>query len=248
MLTNSSETDWFISWFDTKYYQLLYRDRDNREAEDFLNNLLHVLKPPTNSAILDLACGRGRHAVFLNSQGYDVTGIDASVNSIAMASEAQNDGLHFAVHDMRVPFAKEKFDYVFNLFTSFGYFADRGDDRRVLDAVFEALKPNGVFVFDFFNASKVAQNLVASEVKVVDGLTFTISREIMDDFVIKTIRFHDQGRAFEFQERVRLITKQQMISSLLETGFDILAEYGDYKFSPFTAETADRLIIIAKKR
>jgi len=247
MLTTNSRLEWFISWFDTRYYQMLYRDRDHHEAERFLQRLLLTLAPAAGSKMLDLACGVGRHSIFLNKQGFHVTGVDASVNSIAKAAAFSNESLHFAVHDMREPYADQSYDFVFNLFTSFGYFEDPSDDLRVLQAVYKALKPRGRFVFDFFNAEKVRTTLVSSETKVVDDIVFSIEREISGGFVIKTIRFVDAGKSFVFQEKVRLLSAEDIQSYFAQAGFKVANAYGNYAMQPFAAESSDRLIFIAEK-
>ena len=72
---------WFQSWFDTPYYHILYKHRDFKEAEDFIKNLVSYLNIDTDDSILDLACGKGRHSIFLNTLGYNVTGLDLSKNN-----------------------------------------------------------------------------------------------------------------------------------------------------------------------
>jgi len=57
--------EWFKSWFDSDYYHILYAHRDEKEAEVFLSNLIQKLKIKQGSSILDLGCGRGRHARLL---------------------------------------------------------------------------------------------------------------------------------------------------------------------------------------
>ena len=111
--------NWFESWFDTEYYHILYKERNDEEAQLLMDNLTHYLNLPEDAKILDLACGKGRHAIYLNSLGFDVTGADLSENSIKEASEFANEKLHFKVHDMRET-CNEKYDAIFNLFTSFG--------------------------------------------------------------------------------------------------------------------------------
>ena len=64
--------DWFESWFNTPYYHILYKDRDFVEAENFIDKLLAEIKLPQHSTIIDLACGHGRHSVYLNQKGYNV--------------------------------------------------------------------------------------------------------------------------------------------------------------------------------
>src|SRR5690625_4484093 len=125
---------WFTSWFNTPYYHILYKERNHREAALFMNNLTEYLELAPGSEILDLACGRGRHSKFLYRKGFDVTGVDISEQSIAHAKTYERSRLHFEVHDMRLPYHK-KYDAVFNMFTSFGYFPDERDNYRTIQTI-----------------------------------------------------------------------------------------------------------------
>ena len=60
---------WFKEWFNTPYYHILYKDRDFVEAENFIRNLTQDLQLSKDSKIIDLACGKGRHSVFLQQPG-----------------------------------------------------------------------------------------------------------------------------------------------------------------------------------
>ena len=62
--------EWFSNWFNSTYYHLLYKSRDFVEAENFINNLIDKYKFPKHNLFLDLACGKGRHSIFLNKKGY----------------------------------------------------------------------------------------------------------------------------------------------------------------------------------
>ena len=93
-----------------------------------------------------MPCGKGRHSVFLNSLGFKVIGADLSENSIQHAKNFENENLKFIVQDMREPLHK-KYDAVFNLFTSFGYFKEDKDDILVLQNIKNCLKEDGFFVF-----------------------------------------------------------------------------------------------------
>ena len=165
--------NWFASWFDTPYYHILYKDRDYEEAQLFMDNITQYLNLPEDAKILDLACGKGRHSIYLNKLGYNVTGADLSENSIAEASKYSNEKLHFTVHDMREPF-DEKFDAIFNLFTSFGYFESDDDNLITLKAIHESLSEFCFAVIDFMNVYKVINDLVPHEVKTVEGIDFHI--------------------------------------------------------------------------
>lgn len=239
--------DWFSSWFDTKYYHILYKNRDYNEAETFIYNLVNELKIEKNSKILDLACGKGRHSIYLNKLGYQVDGCDLSKESITYAQQFENDKLHFFVHDMREPLANKSYNYVFNLFTSIGYFEDLESNVKMLKSIESYTSPNGILVIDFMNASKVINNLVKKEIKKVDEITFNITREVIDGFIIKTIRFEDEGQSFEFKEKVQAIKFSDFENYLAKTNFKIINVCGNYNLDNFDVDNSDRLIIFAKK-
>ena len=240
--------EWFKTWFDTSYYHILYQNRDFEEAERFITNLLDYLKLPGSANCLDLACGKGRHAVYLNKKGLKVTGLDLSENSISEAKPFENETLAFDVHDMRTVYKENTYDVVFNLFTSFGYFDNYEDNLKMLNSVNAMLVPKGLVVIDFMNADFVLNNLVGEELMVLDDIEFHITREYDGSNIYKNINFTDQGEDFSFQEKVQAIKKEEFEMLLEKTGFEVLDVFGDFSLNPFSKETSDRLIIIAKKK
>lgn len=236
---------WYASWFDTPYYHILYKERNYREAQIFMDNLTHYLNLPEKAKVLDLACGKGRHAIYLNQLGYDVIGADLSENSIAEANKNANETLHFVVHDKRIPF-EEKFDAIFNLFTSFGYFENEEDNLQTLIAIKESLSDYGFAVIDFMNVHTVLENLIPEETKEVDGITFQIKRYLADSFIIKEIDFVDQGREYHFEEKVKAYTLDDFKRMMEQAGIYLLDTFGDYKLKKFHKSTSERLIMIFK--
>lgn len=238
-------TDWFTSWFNTPYYHTLYKNRNSNDAQFFMRNITEFLQLPKTSHIVDLPCGKGRHSVYLNSLGYQVTGGDLSENSINFAKQFENETLNFEVWDMRKPYEKT-YDAIFNLFTSFGYFTDDADDILVLQNMKNGLKKDGVLVLDFLNVEKVKENLVPSEVKVVDEITFNIRREIVDGFILKHISFSADGKSHSFTERVKFLDSVKMRSYFKQVGLTITTIFGDYSLNSFDKKSSDRLILVAK--
>jgi 2-polyprenyl-3-methyl-5-hydroxy-6-metoxy-1,4-benzoquinol methylase len=145
-----SNKDWFVSWFDTPYYHKLYKHRDDVEAQKFMDKLVAYLNVAEGASILDLACGKGRHSIYLNGLGYHVTGLDLSEQSIEYAKQFENEHLQFKVHDMRKNMS-ENYDIVFNLFTSFGYFETVDEDVEVLTNIKNAVNEYGIAVIDYLN-------------------------------------------------------------------------------------------------
>lgn len=240
--------NWFESWFDSEYYHILYQNRNDEEARRFLTRLTGILNIPPDSRILDLACGKGRHARYLNEIGFDVTGMDLSSNSISYASQFSNAKLRFEVGDMRHPLANARFQYVFNLFTSFGYFNSLDDNLLVMKAAHDMLEPNGILVIDFLNRIKVEQELVRQEVKHIHGIEFHITRSIEDGCVIKTIRFEHLNKQHTYSEKVQLLGLNEFSTLFQQSGFGLENVFGDYNLGTFAPSKSDRLILVARRK
>ncbi len=247
VLDKGDKTDWFQTWFDSPYYHLLYKNRDHNEAEFFLDSLLNYLKPEPGSTILDVACGKGRHSIYLNKKGYDVTGFDLSSESIQFDQKFENDTLHFYLHDMREVFRSNYFDVVLNLFSSFGYFEKEHDNVRCLIANAIALKPNGVFVFDYFNAKKIVSGGNCVFDKMVGGINFHIEKYIEGHYIKKKISFNDRDSNFNFEEQLTLSDKSEFERFFKMAGLEITNFFGNYKLEPFDERSSERLIIFARK-
>ncbi|WP_276359847.1 class I SAM-dependent methyltransferase [Daejeonella sp. H1SJ63] len=238
---------WFQNWFSSPYYHILYHQRNDDEAEYFIDNLCAYLKPGINSKLLDIACGRGRHSVYLNKKGYDVTGIDLSISNIRFAQQFERESLHFYVHDMRFRFYINYFDFAFNLFTSFGHFDTERDHISALKTINRSLKKDGILVLDYFNTEKISRNLSAQEVKNIDGIDFYISKKVSDGKIIKNISFEHKNKDYAFKEEVRALVYSDFEKMFRRSGFTILHHFGDFALNPFDENRSDRLIFICRK-
>lgn len=236
---------WYTSWFDTPFYHILYKDRDHAEAQAFMDSLTQYLNIPEHGKILDLACGKGRHSMYLNALGYDVTGVDLSENSIAYAKQFENETLHFHVHDMCRPL-NQKFDAVFNLFTSFGYFENDENNLQTIMAIRDELNDFGFGVIDFMNSDYVIENLVPEDDRVIQNIAFHQKRYARDGYIFKDIQFSYKNEHYSFQERVKAFTLQDFESMFEQAGVYLLDVFGDYKLRKFDKNTSERLVMIFK--
>ncbi len=241
-----SKKEWFGEWFGSPYYFKLYKDRDTEEASFFLDNLLTALKPDDDCRIMDLACGKGRHALYLNDKGYDVTGLDLQEENITYASQFANEHLRFYQHDMREVFRQEAFDLVLNLFTSFGYFDSRGEHQQTVTAVAQSLRPGGRFVLDFLNPYRVIHDLIPEETKIVDGIEFHIKRSFDGEFILKDINFEDEGTSYSYREKVQAIRRVEFIEYFEHAGMKPIRVFGDYHLKPYQPEQSERLIFVTQ--
>ncbi len=239
--------EWFVEWFDSPYYHMLYKSHDEYEAKKALDNLLHALNLHPGARILDLACGKGRHSRYLAEKGFDVTGLDISTSSISFARQYEHARLAFYQHDMRFPFRANYFDAVMNMFTSFGYFKTDRDHLLTLKNVWKNLRPGGLFLLDFFNSEWVRRNLVRSEIKTIDNIEFHLKRTIRGGHVYKHVEFVLGGRGLDFHERVRLFTLADFQQLIKDSGLELVRTYGGYDLSEFEPLRSKRLIMIARK-
>ncbi len=238
-----NKTDWFINWFDTPYYHLLYDHRDENEAKFFMKNLVSFLNLKKGDRILDLPCGKGRHALFLNSQGFNVVGADLSKNSILAAKKFENDTLKFTTHDMRDPL-QGKYHAIFNLFTSFGYFEDEASNMIVLKNFKNAILDHGSIVIDFLNITKVINGLVSKQEIIKNGIAFQIHKYIEKDFLIKDISFEADHKSHHFSEKLQCLSLSKIEEFAKKSDLKVIHTFGNYKFDAFDENKSDRLILI----
>jgi len=238
---------WYQNWFNSPYYHILYHQRNDEEAEFFIDNLCTFLKPSVSSSILDIASGRGRHAIYLNKKGYDVTGIDLSYSNIKYAKQFETEKLHFYEHDMRHLLYINYFDIALNLFTSFGYFEVERDNVNALRTFRKSLKPDGRLVLDYFNTEKILLNLTRQETKTIDNIDFSINKKVEHAKIIKSISFEHRNKSYNFREEVKAFSFSDFERLFRLSGFEIENYFGDYSLNTFHPSESDRLIFICKK-
>jgi len=237
---------WYADWFDTPYYHILYKNRDYSEAGKFIKNLVDYLQLHQNTEVLDVACGRGRHSVYLNKLGFSVTGIDLSRNNIKFAKQFENDRLKFKVHDMCQPMPKT-FDAVFNLFTSFGYFDTFKENQKAIQAMKTDMKQGGLGVIDFMNCQLEIKNLKPHDDIEVDGILFKIEKWHDANYIYKKINFADDTGEHTFIERVKILTLDDFKRFFNAAELQLKKVFGDYDLTDFQQATSKRLILLFKR-
>jgi SAM-dependent methyltransferase len=242
-----NKAEWYVDWFNSPYYHLLYNHRNEDEASAFIDRLCVELDLKPHSKLWDIACGKGRHAIALNNKGFDVVGTDLSKNSIRDASKFNNSNLDFFVHDMRDPFRINYFDAALNVFTSIGYFKNFKDNFLVFKSVCKALRPGGVFVIDFFNSEKIERSLHADYIEKRGAVHFHIQKKIVNNAIQKRIEFNFEGREYYFEESVSLLKKEDFESFAADAGLTLDRCFGNYQFDTFDKKQSERLILIFKK-
>ena len=233
-----------MDWFDSDYYHVLYKHRDYNEARNFIDNIVEYLDLKKGSKILDLACGIGRHSIYLDKIGFKVVGTDKSPNNIKKAKASKNQSLSFLQMEM-IDDTNHKYDVIFNLFTSFGY-VNHDYNLKTIKNIERQLKDNGTVIVDFMNTLFVKKNLVIEETKVIDDLSFKIKRKSDGKHIYKEIKFHDKKNYF-FQEKVMDLSLKDFEKYLIKYNLKIIKTFGDYNLNEFDIENSERLIMVIKK-
>ncbi len=250
------ETSWYKDWFSSPFYHKLYFERDDKEAEAFIKKLIEYLQPAPGCRMLDVACGRGRHSKILASMGYAVTGIDISLSSITYAKQfvrtdsfREKDNLDFFVHDMRLPFWGNYFNYAFNFFTSFGYFKTRREHDDAIRTIAKSLRPGGIFVIDYLNVHYAEDHLRHDESKQVGNTTYRVHRWDDETHFYKKVIVTDEAlqEPLEYTEKVAKFSLGDFTDMLAYQGMQVQQVFGDYQFSSYDVRKTPRLIVIAKK-
>jgi D-alanine-D-alanine ligase len=156
--------DWWRRIFNSMY---LKTDADVVEDKKITCNEVElftsILNTSKDSAILDLACGQGRHSIEMAKRGFiNITGLDRSHYLIRKAkSVMQQEGLKIGFKEgdaRKLPFNADTFDVVMILGNSFGYFESNEDDIMILKEVFRVLKPGGTFLIDVADGSYLREH------------------------------------------------------------------------------------------
>ena len=241
--------EWFRIWFSSPYYDLLYKQRNEQEATFCINKFVEFLNIPVGSRILDVACGKGRHSRALAAKGFDVTGIDLSAPSIIEAKKFETENLHFYVHDMRLPFWINYFDYAFNFFTSFGYFRTMREHDDAIRTMAQSMRMNGILMIDYLNVHYAEEHLVPREEKRSNGVLFNIDRWFDEKHFYKRIHVEEAEKKFSetYTEQVEKFSLGDFTDMLSYEGLVIENIFGDYELNKYHVRNSPRMIMMARK-
>jgi SAM-dependent methyltransferase len=247
----AGEAPWYAQWFDRSEYETVYAARDDAEAALTIGRIVETTSLPKGSDVLDVACGRGRHARAFARLGYRVTGIDLSPRAIETArriTRQEQLDVDFQEGDMRASPCAHCFDMVVNLFTSFGYFDRDEDNLKSVRAMARAIKKNGWLVQDFMNVDQVVADLVPVDERREGALRVVQRRWVEGPRLVKEITLKQAGSPDQvFTESVRLFRLKDFEEMYRAAGLTIQQVRGDFQGAEFTPDSP-RLIMYARPK
>jgi SAM-dependent methyltransferase len=246
-------TPWYVDSFDRDYLAR-YAHRDDQEAASDVASIEQLLGLSPQDQVLDLACGAGRHLLALHRAGFSaLTGLDLSQPLLDVARRRLDEAGAHAVElirsDMRRIPLRAAFDTILSLFTSFGYFATDAENERVLQAVWDALRPGGMLLIDTLNAPATRASLIRAEEFCDDRGDVCISRNYDPDLrrVDKVTHIRRPGLApRRIEESVRVYDGDELSGALHRHGFGHVACYGSLDGAPY-GPASPRLVAVGRK-
>jgi SAM-dependent methyltransferase len=164
------------------YYDLLYQDKNYSGEVDFIHRLISDNSYDAKS-ILELGCGTASHAILLAEKGYQIYGIDFSLDMLQLANSRVaslpaeiSSRLRFTQGDVRNVRVNEKFDVVTSLFHVVSYQTTNSDLIDTFTTVREHLKPAGIFIFDVWYGPAVLSDHPVVRVKRLQNEKVEITR------------------------------------------------------------------------
>lgn len=168
----------------SRYYDLLYRDKDYAGESKYVTELIRRFKPQATD-LLELGSGTGGHAEFLAREGFSVTGIDLSDSMLARAQQRREslpvdvaERIGFEKGDVRAWRASggRQFDVVVSLFHVFSYQTGNRDLGAAFETAAVHLKPGGLLIFDYWFGPSVLRQWPEVRVKRLEDEHIAMTR------------------------------------------------------------------------
>lgn len=227
---------------------LLLHEQDSKQKKAFIQALMDRLNPPPASKLLHAGCGTGLYTTEMARAQMDVTGVDFSAEAISKAEELEAENMHFYLHDVRLPFWMNYFDYIFSLFTSFGYYRSFREHDNAIRVLAQSLKIGGTVVVDYLNVHYDEDNLVAEQTHQVKGVTYTITNTQDEERFTRKLDIMDGDCVEEsFIQTYYKFSIGDFTDMFAYQGLQIQEVYGNYNFELFDIYKSPRLIFLAKK-
>jgi SAM-dependent methyltransferase len=251
-MTPRRRREWFDDdefWQDV--YPFLFPEARFAGAPSEVDKLLAIASPP-GSAVLDLGCGPGRMAVPFAARGCKVTAVDRTkyfLDKARARARAAGVVLELAQTDMRDFVRPDAFDLAVSLYTTFGYFDDKAEDRRVLDNLYASLRPGGVCVMEMMGKEVLARVFCPTlSERLANGSVLMRQHEIFDDWtrIRNTWIVIRKGRAKNYTFHHTVYSGEELRQLLDRTGFVDVTLYGTLDAEPYDT-AATRLVAVARK-
>lgn len=234
------------------FYDLFYSGKDYRSEAEFVSARLSATLAE-GRRLLELGCGTGRHSVELVDLGWRVSALDLSSAMLQHASERARDAqmqdrLTFAVGDIRFLSETNQYDAAVSLFNVVGYLPTDDDLRKAMSGVKQALRPGGVFLFDFWFADAVLVSPPVVRSNTWDTPRIEVTRQSqptpdpanriihIDYSITARDKASDAKQVFRERHSVRYFSIGEVQDLLEQCGFELLNISGGLSERPVSTD------------
>lgn len=236
---------WPDDFFGPHFISIFERLGKFANTEQDVKQIISLINQPLGARILDVPCGFGRFSGYLSQAEFDVTGIDTS-NYLLNYAKKYNPGPQYVLSDMRNPPSKY-FDVVLNLWTSFGYFDDRNEDKAALTAWYQALKPGGVIVMEISDLER-AQVENPGDVESVTYKRREVNEVIEEAWISWPTRLAYTSYSLgehTIRGKTYIYSRNELVELFQDIGFETIETFGG--FDKRVKKPEDRLVLFARK-
>lgn len=247
-----SEKEWFKEYFDSSYSQLILDSITDEFTKIQISLLETLLDLKSSDKILDLFCGKGRHAIALSRKHYQITAIDLIpeyIQFIQKIAEAENLKIQSFIQDARNINFIDEFDKAYLMFTSFGYFTDL-ENLQLLKLIRLSIKKFGLLLIDIENRDYILKHFIHEKWREKE-FGYLLERH---KFFPQTSRQHtkrllvmnDKTTKESFRD-LRLYSAHEIINLAESAQFEMKQIVGDYDSRPFQVNSP-RIICVFKAK
>jgi ubiquinone/menaquinone biosynthesis C-methylase UbiE len=229
-------------------------DAMNAGVADFLFYESQIAGTPQR--IVDIGCGTGSLALRLAAKGHRVTGIDPAPEMLAYARQREGAAaITWQIGDASLLAADAGFDVALMTGHAFQCLLTDQDIQHTLRAIRQSLRPGGQLMFETRNPLITPWQDWTPEASrdvlpLQDGsnlASFTELVDVSDNLV--TFRSHYTFEASNEHlvcpNTLRFLTQPELDRHLRQAGFQQIRYFGYWDASPFTANSAELIVIAA---
>ena len=244
-------------------YDRLNAEIDYEGWADFVESCFarYLIKKPT--LLLDLACGTGSMTLALAERGYDMIGVDGSMDMLSVAYERKAergaDGVLLLCQDMRYFELYGTVGAVTCCLDSINYLLTPQDVKRCFGCVHNYLDPDGIFLFDV-NTPYKFRHIYGDQAYILEdldengeGRAFCGWQNFYDEstrlctFDLSLFERCEDGRYERTDERQteRCYEREELCRYLEQTGFEVIGCFGGWDFSA-PLQNCERYYFVAR--